>query len=329
MKTGIGLLAALILTGLTLTYALWDVDLANLWQTLISGEPWILAPFLLILIVFYITNAARWGLMLRPFGHYSVTQLAPSMMIGFAANYVLPFRIGEFIRAYLLATEINRSKSGVLMTLILERFLDLSAILILYIIGLQILADVPSGFRASGWLASLALLGMLAGMALFLYFPNTVHRIWRTVGEVLPDVLVERGAIYLQEFDKGLSSLRDPRITLLLITESLLRWLLAALLVWLTLRAYGPVPSMALCMVVVGVAAVAVSIPSAPGFIGPMQAAFVLALTPFGIDQEIALSASILFLLGHFLPIVAVGGWYFVTRHLSIAQIRREIETQE
>ncbi len=329
MKSGLGILAALILTGLTLTYALWDVDLANLWQTLISGELWVLAPFLLILAVFYVTNAVRWSLMLRPFGHYSVTQLAPSMMIGFAANYVLPFRIGEIIRAFLLATELNRSKSGVLMTLVLERFLDLSAILILYIAALQSLSDAPPGFRASGWLATLALLGMLMGMALFLYYPETVHRLWRTVNGVLPVALAQRGTIYLQEFEKGLSSLRAPRVVLMLMAESLLRWLLAALLVWLALRAYGPAPSLPLCMVVVGVTAVAVSIPSAPGFIGPMQAAFVLALTPFGIEQEVALSASILFLLAHFMPIVAVGGWYFVTRHLSFAQLRREIETTD
>jgi uncharacterized protein (TIRG00374 family) len=329
VKRTLSIAAGLAVTAATLTYALWDADPRRVWQTLVSGRNWVILPFLLVLAVFYLTNAMRWTLMLRPFRRFSWSQVLPSMMIGFAGNNVLPLRIGELIRVYLFSKEFAIPKSGVLMTLVLERALDLLAILAIFGLGLALLPEAPSALRTGGLLAALMVAGVCAILIAFILFPSQLASLWNHLSSALPASIGDRGASYLEHFGKGLDSMRDPATASMLLAQSFGRWLLAPVLAWLCISGYGePVP-FAMAMVVIGVTAFAVSLPSAPGFVGPIQAAFVFALTPFGVSQETALAASILFLLGHWIPVTTIGAMFLASRHLSFVQLRREVDTEE
>jgi glycosyltransferase 2 family protein len=103
MKRLLALLLPILFTVGLLVYALSGVDLSTLRSTLLEGELWVIPPFLILLAFFFFNNALRWTLILRPFGHFSVRQVAPSMMIGFAGNNLLPLRIGELIRTVIFA----------------------------------------------------------------------------------------------------------------------------------------------------------------------------------------------------------------------------------
>jgi uncharacterized protein (TIRG00374 family) len=324
-----GIIAALLVTCATLSYALWDVDFGQLWEVLRNGNSWIFLPFLALLSIFFLLNALRWSLMLRPFGRFSVGQVTPSMMIGFAGNNVLPLRLGELIRTVIFARELRQSRTGVLMTLVLERALDVLGILLVYVAGLSLIDSVPPAFRMSALVAAPGFVVLASFLLLFLRFPRRARQIWGTVSRSLSSRIAERGIIYIGHLEQGLQSLKSPALATALVAISLLRWMLAAAMAWLCVLSYGPAVSLGLAMVVVGVAALAVSLPSAPGFIGPIQAAFVLALTPFGVSQEVAFAASAMFLLGHWVPVTAVGGFFFLSRHYSYTRIRSECETLE
>ncbi|MCG6941961.1 MAG: flippase-like domain-containing protein [Thiohalocapsa sp.] len=326
MKRVAGLAVAGIVTAATLTYAIWGADLGALWRTLLNGRLWVVVPFLAVLAVFFFSNAQRWGWMLRPFGRFSAWQLMPSMMIGFAANNLLPLRVGELIRAYLLAKDERLSKSGVLMNLVLERLLDLIGILVIYVMALALAPAAPPGFRTSAWVAAAAVLGLGTVLAAFVLLPRTIDRLWRGLSARLPATLGERGSIYLAQFEKGLSPMRQPGPAALLIGYSIGRWLLAVALAWLSIYAYAGAVPLPVAMITIGITAFAVALPSAPGFVGPMQAAFVFALTPFGIEHEAALAASVLFLLGHWIPVTAVGALFLASRHLSFREVAARAE---
>jgi uncharacterized protein (TIRG00374 family) len=326
VKRALSVLASLLVTCATLAFALWDVDFSVLWGVIRGGKNWIFLPFVLILTLFFLLNAQRWSLMLRPFGRFSAIQVMPSMMIGFAGNNVLPFRLGELIRTVLFAREFAQPKSGVLMTLVLERALDILGILLVFVLGLTLIEPVPTAFRWSAAVAALGFLALATILFLFLRYPHLARRLWSALSRPLASGIFERGLIYLGHLEQGLQSLKSPAAATALIASSLLRWMLAASLAWLSALSYGPAISAGLSMVVIGVAAFAVSLPSVPGFIGPIQAAFVLALTPFGVSQEVAFAASVMFLLGHWVPVTAVGGFFFLSRHYSYARIRSECE---
>ncbi len=324
MKRVAGVLLPILFTFALLVYALWDVDRTKLWSILVQGQLWVVPPFVLLLFLFFLVNAQRWTRLLAPFGRYSPRQVAPAMMIGFAANNVLPLRIGEIIRAVIFAKEFAHSRTGVLMTLVVERALDLVGILLIFSVGVLLVGEVPIAFKIS-LIAALAGVGMLMFVLILLArLPWITARLWTWISQYVPAVVASRGQVYLEEFGRGIEVLGSLRATVSLFLQSLLRWGMAAALVWLSLASYGVFASLGLAMIVVGVTAVAVSLPSVPGYIGPVQAAFVFALVPFGISQEEALAASIFFLIGHWVPITFTGAVYFVSRHYSYRQIRRE-----
>lgn len=329
MNRLISLLAAVLITAAALVFALWDADFAVLWQTLLSGRHWVLLPFLAVLGIFFLSNAIRWTLLLDPFGCFSARQVLPSMMIGFAANNLLPLRIGELIRAYLFAREFRIARSGVLMTLVLERVLDLVAILAIYALGLLLLPDAPAAMRAGLWLATLGIGAIAAAVLAFAVMPQRIDRLWLSVSASMSQAVQARGSTYLEQFAKALAPLLVPTTLLALLAESILRWLLAGVLAWLCVYAFREAIAPELALVVIGVTAVAVSLPSVPGFVGPIQAAFVFALTPFGISTETALAASILFLLGHWVPVTLAGTVMLAAQHLSLGRLEREISVSD
>ena len=206
MKRLISLLAAVLITAAALVFALWDADFAVLWQTLLSGRHWVLLPFLAVLGIFFLSNAIRWTLLLDPFGCFSARQVLPSMMIGFAANNLLPLRVGELIRAYLFAREFRIARSGVLMTLVLERVLDLVAILAIYALGLLLLPDAPAAMRAGLWLATLGIGAIAAAVLAFAVMPQRIDRLWLSVSASMSQAVQARGSTYLEQFAKALAN---------------------------------------------------------------------------------------------------------------------------
>ena len=68
------------------------------------------------------------------------------------------------------------------------------------------------------------------------------------------------------------------------------------------------------------------AVPNAPGYIGAIQAAYVFALGPFGITEEIAFAASVMFLVVQWVPVTAAGAWFFIAGGLHVDEVRREME---
>lgn len=88
----------------------------------------------LLLVLGHITRSYRWK-MLFPAGiqkdRYS---LILSLSIGYAINFLLPFRIGELVRIFLLSWYWKIKSSQSAATVVTERFIDATCIFILYFI---------------------------------------------------------------------------------------------------------------------------------------------------------------------------------------------------
>ncbi len=72
----------------------------------------------------------RWQLLFYP-AQPSGWQLVSATTIGFAANNILPLRIGELVRSYLAARSVEISFWTALATLAVERVLDMLSILLI------------------------------------------------------------------------------------------------------------------------------------------------------------------------------------------------------
>jgi uncharacterized membrane protein YbhN (UPF0104 family) len=159
------------------------------------------------------------------------------------------------------------------------------------------------GLYAIAALVALAL-GMVLGMV---WWPHVVLGLWDKLGRWLPARVHAIGNHALTNAIGALDTARSPSRLAVAFANSLLQWCLASALVWLSLRAVGVAlgPEVAvLALLTTGIAAAA---PNAPGFVGAVQAAFVFALVPFAVAPEEAVAASVVYLLGQWIPVTAVG----------------------
>ena len=326
MKKILSLVTVIAVTVAALTYALWDIDFTELGQLLSGGDYRVLAPILVLLVVFYWIKALRWVLILKPVGEFSRQQVTPSMVIGFAANNVLPAHLGELIRIAIFSRKYARPISSVAISLVVERIFDLVAILAYYALSMMLLEAPPESLEIGAWLVVMLLAGFIAVLAIVLYRPALLHRLAVGIGHLLPGETGTKLTRLLDNMINAFSSLKSPALVFYMAAWSMLKWGLMVTIIWLTLLAYGADISPGIAMILMAVLALAAAVPNAPGYVGAIQAAYVFALGPFGISEEIAFAASVLFLACSWIPVTAAGAWYFIAGGLHIDEVRHEME---
>ncbi len=323
------LIIVLSITGLALTYALWDINFKDLGALLAGGDYRTLAPILIFLFLYFWLKAIRWAVILRPLGQFSVSEVTPSMILGFAGNNVLPGHLGEFIRTGIFSHRFSSPISSVFITLVVERILDVLVIFTMYEAGIAIVDSAPEFLRIGAWFIAPLLAGLLAAILLMLWKPGIAFGLWDFFGRCFPSRFQEKGHGVIQNVIIAFASLRSPLSICALLVLSFLKWIFMAGIIWFSLYAYGQTIPLELAFIVLGVITLAITVPNAPGFIGAIQAAFVFALKPFGISEEIAFASSLLFLIGQWLPITVLGAFYFIAGGLDLAEVRKEVEDAE
>lgn len=307
---GIGVSLAL------LWLAFRGVDRAELAHSLAQVRTAWLVPVLATIPVRFWLTAVRWQLLLRPVKEIGVHRLFGVTMIGFMANNVLPARMGEFVRAYALGKSESLPASLSFATIVLERLFDGFTLLAFLVGGVVFLRPEP--WLVWSALASFALyVGVLASL-LWL-------RRGRALGAVLawlPAAVRVRVAGLLDSFTLGLDVLGDRRALGTVAALSLAIWainvagLYAMFVAFsLNLPPYAP-------FLVLAIVAVALVLPSAPGYVGTFQVGTVAGLALFSVPEATALSLSLLYHAINYVPITALGLVYLSAMNLTLGELR-------
>ena len=312
MKKWLTTILVVAVTALLLGLALWQVDLQALGDVLAGADYRYMAPFLIAIALVFWIKAWRWAVILTPLGQYSVRQVTPAMMIGFAANNVLPAHLGELVRSVWFARRYGQRVSAVLVSQVLERILDVLAILLIYLLAVPWIDNPPQAIRVSVWLVAAGAATLTVVIYAMLASPQRVFHLWQVLSAKLPLSIQSRGKAFLEDVLRALSSVRSPGRLLLLVCNSLFQWSLMGLCVWMSMAAMGVSIGPAVTIIVLTATVVAVTLPNAPGYIGALQAAFVFALLPFGISSESAFAGSVFYLVGNWVPVTSVGGLFML-----------------
>ena len=316
MKRWMTTILVVAVTALLLAYALWNVDLAALGEVLAGADYRFAAAFVLTLTLFFWIKAWRWAMILEPLGRYTVRQVTPSLMIGFAANNVLPAHLGEIVRAVWFARRYRQRISAVLVSQVLERILDVAAILLLFLAAAPWIESAPDVLRVSVWLVASIAAFMCLVIYAMLAAPERLFHIWHTLSSKLPESIGSRGEAFLRDILQALSSVKSPTRLLVLLVNSIVQWSVMSVCVWLSMAAMGVHIGPAITIIVLTATVVAVTLPSAPGYVGALQAAFVFALQPFGVSAESAFAGSVFYLVGNWIPITLVGGLFVLASRI-------------
>lgn len=303
-----------VIVGLGLLYlSVRNVDVSSVRESFSQADFRYALATLIVLAGFFWLKVVRWRDILSPVGGYSSATLFPSMISGAAGNNLLPAHLGEILRVYMLGHQLRISKAAILATLIVERIFDLIAVLILTTIAL-LMIEVDAQFHAAAlFLAVVAGIGLTVTYLTARYPETAVGFVERSL-RFLPQRFLQRIGSILSNTAAGLLALRDPRLFLLVLGNSVVQWLGMAVCVYFAILAFDiEVPSYA-AILVLALLVAGVSLPTTPGFVGTIQFCFVLGLKQFGIDANTAFAASVFY---HSITFVSVTltGLYFMHRY--------------
>lgn len=309
-------IAGLLISAALLWFAFRDVDLADVWARVRRADLLLLGLATVLVTLPFPIRALRWRPLLRP--AYAGTRFRPrfaATSIGFMANNLLPARVGEFARAWAISRLEPIRVSASFGSLVVERMFDGVTIVLFLMVSLAwpTFPDVTGRDFGSVALATAVLLLVAFGIVLAMVVrpERSVALFEALVARVLPRAVRRPVVDALEAFLDGLAALRDARLVVEIALWSLATWLTAAVAMWVGLLAFDVHVPFVAAVFLQSVIALAVALPSAPGFFGVYQAAARIGLVEvWGVATSPAMAFAIGFHLAGFIPITMIGLYY-------------------
>ena len=260
---------------------------------LLSNWRWV-AVGVLLFGVDFLLRAARWDLIVSADGHVRYLWLLRGLVVGYTVNVLLPARLGELFRAEYTAriTKLNRSR--ILGSIFVERLVDLAVALLLFIGGISTVrvADVSverviiATVVASGAGATFACLFLSSsvrhGLRVFMNYLLSKVLNRRLAGQILTA---------MSDFSQTVRIIQSRRM-LGVLGFTFLVWLFEAGSMWSVCKAVGLNLSSLELITLLGGASLSTLFPTAPGFVGSYQFAFVVILGLFEVRPPLAIGAA-------------------------------------
>lgn len=318
-----------------LYFALKGLNLGDFWLAVKSANYWWILPGIAVYFVGVWVRAWRWHYLLRPIKKVPTKTMFPITCIGYMGNNIYPARAGEVLRAVVLKRRENVPISASLATIIVERIFDGVVMLAFVFLNLPELAKVASfesGFV--GNIQQLALIGMaifLGALLVFLLaamFPKVSARAGQwVIDRIIPQRFREKTSGIMLKFLDGLASLRSPFNVLMVFVTSVIIWLLETVKYWFVMHAFTFTVSFFALMLLNGIANLATTIPSAPGYIGTWEAVTKAVLVAYNVPGAEALGYAVVLHVALWLPITLLGAYYMTREGIKWSDnLRKEAQ---
>jgi uncharacterized protein (TIRG00374 family) len=236
-------------------------------------------------------------------------------------NNIVPARLGEAVRVLLLWKKNHYSPATAIGALVLERGIDMVVFIAFFFIpvfGLPQLAPL----RPYAWpLVGLFALVML-GAALLAKWPQQLSGLLLGLAAKLPSKVRTRVETMLQHVLSNLDWLRSPGKVAGVAFFSALTSLCYAFMIFV-LTTSQPAFGLLGSMFSQAYATVGAAIPLSPGYVGTLHAMLLQGLTQAGIEAQQARAIAILYHALGYLPVTALGLFYFFRIDIRFADITR------
>jgi glycosyltransferase 2 family protein len=337
MKVGWRDVLGVLLSVLLLWWVLRRVELAEVWHHLRTANLALLMLTAVLGTLIFPLRARRWRPILDPIApNMPFGPLWRATAIGMMANNVLPARVGELARAFSVSRETGRvTFSAAFASIAVDRVFDAFIVLVLLAIAMFDPAfpsdRLVGGRPIANWMGfgTIILASFVAVLYAVVFFPARIITIFEFFARRLAPRFEEQGKRTLSSFMSGLSVLRSPGRFASVIAWTVAHWLLNALAFWVAFRAVGIDAPFSAALVLQGIIAMGVSVPSSPGFWGVFEALAVLTLPLYGVSVSQATSWAIGFHLLTFIPITVIGLFYFFRLGFHFRDLKRAPERAE
>jgi glycosyltransferase 2 family protein len=306
LRTGIGILVS----ALFIYLAFRKVDFSLMLHAFGSVNYWYLVPILFILFASHYLRALRWRYILDPVMRLDTTSLFTALMIGYAANVVMPAHLGEIVRAHVLSKKRPVSMGCAFATIVVERIIDVFALLVLLALSMMI-HPFPGWVVTSGYVMLGGAILLFAALIVSRKYEQEALKALRFIMRPLPPRFSEKAALWVSLFLGGIVPLKRPLDYPVVGLLSIGIWVCYGLTFHLCLYAFNFVETYNLvwyvALVLLVITTISVVVPSSPGYVGAFHYLCQLSLGLFGVPAASALSYATLAHAVCFLPVFVAG----------------------
>ncbi|MCX5782854.1 MAG: lysylphosphatidylglycerol synthase transmembrane domain-containing protein [Elusimicrobia bacterium] len=284
MRKSLSIAAGLVISAIFLFFALRQVDLKNILQIYGHLQAWEIAVFAAVLITEFAIRGFRWYLLISACAKVKLSDVIKLELIGLALNNILPLRLGEAARAVLASKITGVPIFTCAATIVVERALDVLSLGIMFSFAAGRIDSVPwiNDYKTIAWVL---LILPVAGLFALVFLDNFLAKI--TALSKFP-----RLEKFVRQVALGAEALRKPKLALIIIASGLAIWMMDGFGYFWSgkILSLNPSPSYITAILILSVAALAVSMPAMPGYFGSFEFAVQQILFALGIDRSTALA---------------------------------------
>lgn len=320
-----GVLVSLVL----IAAILYFVDLGAMVDAVRKADYRILAVAVILSFVWILVRAKVWQTLLR--NRASYRDVLFTVGEGYLLNNLLPFRLGELGRAFLISRKSEPSTSSgqrmqfaeVLPTIVIERVVDLGISAAILLAALPYVVNAEGSERIGAIVGGVVIFG-LAMMYVLARNNQWALDLFHKLSARWPS-LQKFGGGLLESFFAGLGTLTDGWLFARFLFWMLLNWGIALVAYYLMMLAYFPDAQFIWTFFILGMVALGGAIPAAPGSVGTSDGAIIWALTLLTGDGAAALAVALTARLYNYLNSGVIGGIGLAREGETLGGIYREL----
>ncbi|HSF81605.1 MAG TPA: lysylphosphatidylglycerol synthase transmembrane domain-containing protein [Anaerolineales bacterium] len=317
------LLPGFVVSAVCVLIIVLTVDFRQMMAALRLADYGLIALGILITLAWLLVRGYLWRALLQ--GQASLGAVFLTLNEGYLLNNVLPFRLGEIGRAFLLSRKAGLDFWRVLSSILIERALDIAVAVGLLLVSLPFVVGASWARQAALGAGSLILavfvvlylLGSNRARALS-FFERLAGRwpwLGRFTGRVVPALL------------SGLEVLTDKRRFVGALGLLLLNWTLGVAQYYTILSAFFPGVKLLWPVFTLGVAALGLAAPSTPGAVGVFELVIVGALKLFDLNPSVSLAFAVVLHIEQYLVTAAFGTYALARDGETLAGLYQRVRS--
>ena len=236
-------------------------------------------------LAFILVRGWRWQVILRASApHAGLGDATAVTAIGFALNSVSPFKLGELLRIGAIAPRVNIGVGEAGATVVVERVLDVLALLVIAVGAAAISGGSSNSFGLWSGVLVISVVSVAIGAVAYLMVshPQATLAIIERIATRLPTRIATFVDAFAASVLRGFASLRSPRRLAAASALSVLVWLCIVAGLVAFFRALTGELSLSTLVLACTIFVVSQAISITPGSVGTYEGFFLLVLSTFG-----------------------------------------------
>jgi uncharacterized protein (TIRG00374 family) len=233
--------------------------------------------------------------------HVSITVSTACIFVSQTVNLIVPARLGDFVRVFILKHEYHTTYSEGISSLVVERVFDIFTVALLGAVAVLFVLNVPS------WFYTVIVLPIVAGVIFFVFL--LFNRKFSSENRYIAIVLK-----MLHEIKRASLS---PKAVILLGCSSLVIWLLDVLVCVSIIMMFQQQIPFAVIVLAIVIGNLVKAVPLTPGGVGTYEISLAITFGLAGVDPAVAtliavidhLIKNLVTLAGGIVSIYYLGDW--------------------